>query len=190
MKFAIVLFALAAVASAEYTRMFFEDCGSRQVDFYDMDIQPMPIVQPGNVDISFRADLKRDLVGGLQTELNIVRSVSGIKLPIRCYVAGGVQVGSCKYTDLCKILETLLPHAFNPQVCPPELLPSGIDCTCPLKIKKGLINIDKVPLVVPDASQTIATFLASGDFDIQIKLADDAGSISCVKIGFSVRPRK
>jgi len=81
----IALFALIAVASAEYTKMFFEDCGSRQVDFYDMDILPMPIIQPGDVTVSFRADLKRDLKGKLQTELNIVRSVSGIKLPIRWY---------------------------------------------------------------------------------------------------------
>jgi hypothetical protein len=87
-------------------------------------------------------------------------------------------------------LEVLLPLAFNPTVCPPELAPFGIDCTCPLKMKAGLINIEKIPLAVPDASQTIATFLASGDFDIQIKLADDSGSISCVKIGFTVKPRK
>jgi len=69
-------------------------------------------------------------------------------------------------------------------------LPIGIDCTCPFKVKKGLITVNNNVLDLPDASTTVATFLASGDFDVSIKLADDLGSLSCVNIGFSVRPNK
>lgn len=112
-----------------------------------------------------------------------------MKLQKNSYKAGGVSVGSCKYSDLCTIVETLLPGNFNPSVCPPELAPFGIDCTCPFNLKAGPLDISNQVLNLPDASQTIATFLASGDFDINIKLADSVGSISCVNIGFSVRPR-
>ena len=73
----------ATVINAQYTKMQWSDCGSRQVEFSDIDMSPMPILQPGSATINFRAELKRDIVGSLKTDLKIVRSVNGIKLPIR-----------------------------------------------------------------------------------------------------------
>lgn len=86
MQFIFVLLSIAlsaTVLNAEYTKFQWTDCGSRQVTFSDIDVTPMPILQPGKATLNFRADLKRDIVGNLKTDLNIVRSVSGIKLPIR-----------------------------------------------------------------------------------------------------------
>lgn len=86
MQFAFVLFTVALSATllnAEYTKLQWSDCGSRQVTFTDLDVSPMPIRQPGEATLNFRAELKRDVVGSLKTDIKIVRSVSGIKLPIR-----------------------------------------------------------------------------------------------------------
>ena len=105
-------------------------------------------------------------------------------------MASGIWVGSCVYSDLCVVIRELLPDNFNPDVCLPELLDFGIDCTCPLKLKKGLIDMDSLKLDLPDASTTIFTFLASGEFDITAKMSDQKGSYSCVVLKFSVRPRK
>ena len=67
----------------------------------------------------------RSVSGPLKTSLNIVRSVNGIKLPIRCYIAQGINVGSCTYADICLFLKQVLPE-FQPATCPPELAPFGI----------------------------------------------------------------
>ena len=97
---------------------------------------------------------------------------------------------SCDYADLCTLVKTLLPDSFNPQVCAqyPTLLQYGIDCNCPFNIVSGFINIPDILLDIPDASQSIATFLASGDFDITMKTADPQGDIANVQIQFSVKP--
>ncbi len=86
MRFTFILLSIALSASllnAEYTKFQWSDCGSRQVSFSDISVFPMPILQPGQATLTFKADLKRDLKGKLKTDLAIVRSVSGIKLPIR-----------------------------------------------------------------------------------------------------------
>ncbi len=58
--------------------------------------------------------------------MDIVRSVNGIKLPIRCYIAQGVYVGSCTYDDVCVILQTLLPDFKPGATCPADLAAFGI----------------------------------------------------------------
>ena len=86
---------------------------------------------------------------------------------------------------MCAVVKSLLPDSFNPQACPPALAEYGIDCTCPFKIRSGDILIDNIDLDLPDASTSIATFLASGDFDVTIKTSDTAGPYGCVNIKFS-----
>lgn len=88
MKSAIILLTIAlscTFLSAEYTKLEWSDCGSKEVEFQDLSLTPMPILQPGEATLNFKANLKRSFNGGLKTELKIVRSVSGIKLPIRWY---------------------------------------------------------------------------------------------------------
>jgi len=180
---------LTAIANAQFTKLQWTDLGSPQVDFYEIDVKPMPIVQPGTATLNFRAKFKRRIGGALKTDLNIIRTVSGLKIPIRCYLAAGIFVGSCSYTDLCKIVEQLVPDSFNPTACPPELLDFGIDCKCPFSIRDGLIEIIDTILDLPDASQSIATFLASGDFDITIKTQDASGPFANIRIQFTVKPK-
>ena len=105
-------------------------------------------------------------------------------------MASGVYVGSCVYDDLCSIISQLIPDSFNPTACPPELAQFGIDCTCPFKVPAGNVNIEDTLAELPDASTSIATFLASGDFDITIKTEDVLGKYACVRIKFTVKPSK
>ncbi len=99
--------------------------------------------------------------------LNIIRTVSGITLPVRCYIVNGQNVGSCTYPDLCKFLQDTVTE-FKPDICPPSFLDYGIDCKCPFDIKPQRIEIQRHPLDLPDATQTAATFLASGNFNITV----------------------
>ena len=68
------------------TKFQWSDCGSVGVTILDIDITPMPIVQPGNISLTFGGNLKRAMSGGLTTSLVITRTVSGLKLPIRWYI--------------------------------------------------------------------------------------------------------
>jgi hypothetical protein len=123
MKFLILILSICPLlfTQAEYTKLQWTDCGSREVTFYDIALQPMPMliffllfkknhlkynvcnffvlnrIQPGTGSINLKMQLKRDLSGNLKTTLTIVRTVSGIALPIRCYLAAGIEVGSCTY---------------------------------------------------------------------------------------------
>ena len=54
-------------------------------------------MQPGTGYLNLKMLLKRDVGGNLKTTINIIRTVSGIALPIRCYIAAGIEVGSCTY---------------------------------------------------------------------------------------------
>ena len=121
----------------------------------------------------------------IRTVLNIVRTVSGIALPIKCYKVNGVEVGSCDYKDLCLVLKTLLP-SFGPATCPAGVAQYGIDCNCPFNIRTGQISIVKERLELPDAQASIASFMASGTFTIKLDTYDAVGQYASITIKFSV----
>ena len=107
MKFLVLILSIVPLLiNAEYTKLQWTDCGSREVQIYDIDIKPMPILQPGLAYLNLKINLKRALSGKLNTKINIIRTVSGISLPVRCYVAAGVDVGSCTYDGKRKKIDT------------------------------------------------------------------------------------
>ena len=87
MKFILALLVLLpALLNAEYTKFQWSGTNLNGVTIYDIDVTPMPIVQPGTGKISFNAALTRPLNGKLSVDLNIVRKVSGVALPVRWLV--------------------------------------------------------------------------------------------------------
>ena len=110
------------------------------------------------------------------------------------YLAAGIYVGSCIYSDLCKTIEHFNPDFFNPTACPPELADFGIDCTCPFNIRSGLIEFIDQDLIIEDHST--ATTLGfnnllfnSGDYDVIIKTEDASGPFASVRIQYTVKPK-
>ena len=49
-------------------------------------------------------------------------------------------------------------------------------------------NLIILKIDLPDFSQSIFTFLASGDFDIKVVTSDSVGSYGCLNIKFTVKP--
>ena len=84
-------------------------------------------------------------------------------------------------------MEKLVPTSFTPEKCKkyPQLLDFGIDCTCPFKFRSGEILIDNIELELPDASTSIATFLASGDCEITLDASDAKGKFGCLNVKFT-----
>ena len=83
MQFLSILIILPALINAEYTKLQWSDCGSKEVTLLDANVKPMPIVNPGTAYLNFLANFKRGTSGKLKADLNIVRTVSGVSLPIR-----------------------------------------------------------------------------------------------------------
>jgi hypothetical protein len=169
---------LISAFPGQNAKLIWSDCGSQQVKIYSMDFSPMPVIQPGTGVINFQGELLRDLNGLVNADLKISRSVGSITLPIRCYTTQGFQVGSCSYNDACKFLTDVVPQYFNRQRCPSELLKFGFDCTCPMKARGGngdILEFKDKDLDIPDASKTLVSFLASGDFALNVKIGDGLG---------------
>lgn len=88
------------------------------------------------------ATLGRDVTEKLATDVQIIRTVLGINLPIRCFISNGAYFGSCSFPDLCGSMMTLL--GVGPSNCPPDFMQMGIDCKCPFQLKKGPFILDAV----------------------------------------------
>ncbi|CAF1380425.1 unnamed protein product [Didymodactylos carnosus] len=129
------------------------------------------------------------LEGVLRTKLDIMRTVSGIALPVRCYIVDGKEVGSCTYPDLCALIKEL-SDTFTLESCAEELKPLGIDCTCPFNIPAQALFIEGTAFQVPDASQSAAKFLASGDFDVTVEAHLNNVLYGCGELHFSVQSPK
>ena len=54
----------------------------------------MPIIQPGVGKISLSVATTQKIQGVIKADVNILRTVKGIKLPVRCYQVNGENVGS------------------------------------------------------------------------------------------------
>ena len=86
MKFALALLAVAflpALLNSEYTKFQWKGTNLKDIEIYDIDVTPMPIIQPGSGKITFVAELLREVKGKLKVDLNIVRKISGVALPVR-----------------------------------------------------------------------------------------------------------
>ncbi|UJR33828.1 hypothetical protein I4U23_021252 [Adineta vaga] len=181
----IFLCFIAYAAAQTYTKLDFKDCGSRNVQISRLSITPMPIIQPGEGTVSVSVAATENIKGVIKADLNIIRKVSGIQLPIKCYIVEGEFVGSCSYPDLCGLMKRLIK--YEPGQCPENLAQYGIDCECPININKNDIDIE-MAVSIPQAPD-FASWLSVGDFDVNLK-ATVANIYACYDIKFSVKPKK
>jgi hypothetical protein len=54
----------------------------------------MPIIQPGPGKVSIAVEATEKIQGVIKADINIVRTVNRIKLPVRCYIVEGENFGS------------------------------------------------------------------------------------------------
>jgi hypothetical protein len=185
-SYVIVFMCFIAYASSQtYTKLTFTDCGSKNLKINRFWYEPMPILHPAPGKLSFAVAANEPIKGVIKAELKIVRKVSGISLPIRCYVIEGEHVGSCVYPDLCALMKRIAPYEQGE--CPPDLAQYGIDCNCPVNINKTDLDVE-LDLTLPKAPEAVS-WISVGDFDV--KLTADVGNLhACYDIKFAVKPAK
>jgi hypothetical protein len=205
-----ILSALLLSVNGEFTKLQWSSCGTSAaaVSINFLDATPMvsslrrefktiffylifvffkPIFHPGDMTLSVKASSKRLVQGDVKTDMNIIRTVVGLALPVRCTIVQGLSVGSCSYKDACKnILNELA--GLDASNCPVELAAYGIDCTCPFNIPTAVM--DEVFLAsLEDLSTSPVSFLATGDFDVTIKAADARGEALCLNVKFTMKKK-
>jgi hypothetical protein len=77
--------------------------GSRNMKINRLSILPIPANHPEPAYVSLNIDVNEPIVGPIIASVNIVRTVSKIKLPVRCYLINGEQFGSW----------SVLPHLLD-----------------------------------------------------------------------------
>jgi hypothetical protein len=75
-----------AILNAEYTKLQWTDCGSNAISFNNIAATPMPIVQPGVGKLYLKANIIRASNGNMKSDIKIIRTVSGLALPIKWYI--------------------------------------------------------------------------------------------------------
>ena len=125
--------------------------------------------------------------GKLPTTLNIIRTVTGLALPVRCTVARpGINVGSCSYTDICKDVMQDIANVTSVN-CPPKLAEWGIDCNCPFNLPVQKID-GSLDFQISDLSTSIVSFLVSGDFDVTATVNNAANQhVACLRLKFTMQ---
>ncbi len=128
-------------------------------------------------------NLKRPIDGPLKSNITIVRTVSGLSLPIRCYIVNGQLTGSCVYNDLCASIMYVLD--LDQTDCPNNFIQNGIDCTCPFNLPSGILEIEEQ---LPTYSPAFLTnsWLLKGDYNLRVEASDKRGFFFCVTLGFTL----
>ena len=107
-------------------------------------------------------------------------------------MVGGEYFGSCDYPDLCLFIKRLFSDSFEPDNCLenyPVLTENEIDCTCPFKIRQGILDIENIDFNIYDLAATPFAFLGSGDFDVTANVSDSRGNVANFGFKFSMKPR-
>ena len=138
------------------------------------------------MNLIFTSQNSQAIRGEIKTDINLVRTVSGLNLKINCYMRNCEYVGSCVHNDFCQVIKRSL-H-FSPENCPDFFINNGIDCTCPFNLPAGLIDIN-ANFDLPGFGTTPLSWLLSGDFNVDLKLTQGTNSILCFNIKFSIKPK-
>ena len=144
------------------------------------------MVHPGEHVVDFRAVVQRKIDGALPATFNMIRTVTGISLPIRCTIVQGLGIGSCSYTDLCKdFFRDILGN--TPENCPPEFEEWGIGCTCPFYLPVKTIE-DNITFNTGNIEDSWINYIyfGTGDYELTVTINNNRGEhVACFKFLYS-----
>lgn len=110
----------------------------------------------------------------LQLSITLKKKVAFIWITIPCENG----TGSCTYNDLCGMMPI-------PNPCPASFKTYSIPCKCP--INSGSYNLPTSPAFT-FGSSSIPSWLASGDYKLNIKVNDKTGTeVLCLDIDLTLK---
>ncbi|XP_052282673.1 ganglioside GM2 activator-like isoform X2 [Dreissena polymorpha] len=160
----------------------YSDCGTepgRPLRFFEVKANPVPIVTPGTLYVSFRGNITRDLPRDISFEIGLTKYLIGIPFPLPCFDS---SLGSCMYYNICDNLQK-----YEVMGCPKTLKQYGVQCSCPFKA--GEINVKNLPLNIPKVRGFAQAFIR-GDYGLKLRVLDGhSKELGCIQLGFSVKKR-
>lgn len=147
-------------SEVRFSHVAWRSCGSHKdrgsVQRFDMSSPSDPMVLPGRVSVSAAVHLKHD-----ETRLSASVKLSKKEAVHYAEVPCVDNVGSCDYEDVCALL-----GALRVSSCP-----FGA-CQCPFPA--GDYVLDQHELSVPSWPSRVPSWLASGDYRLQVQVTDKA----------------
>jgi hypothetical protein len=61
----------------------------------------LPIKNPGEITVDYEVTVLQNIEGRLPVTVDIIRTVAGLSLPVRCTNFQGIYFGSCTQYDFC-----------------------------------------------------------------------------------------
>lgn len=119
----------------------------------------------------------------MSVNVNMVRTISGLSLPVRCFLVDYFNlpslsyIGSCNYTDACVAWRNYYDMIFGEE----------LQSQCPFNTPPQFIDLIK-SINIPDLSQNkYMNFLAFGDFDLKLTFQDSVGFFGCFNFKFTMK---
>uniref|UniRef100_A0A8D0GDR0 Ganglioside GM2 activator n=1 Tax=Sphenodon punctatus TaxID=8508 RepID=A0A8D0GDR0_SPHPU len=156
-----------------------QNCGGGQdpAVIRSMSIQPDPINIPGDITVSIAGATSVTMRSPLAGDVVLEKQLGGgswIKVP--CVD----NIGTCKYDDLCDILDRAIPPGTP---CPEPLRSYGIPCHCPFKA--GSYALPTCSFYIPNLD--LPSWLTNGNYRFQVVLSNGGYQIACLKLTLSLQ---
>lgn len=155
-----------------------ENCdeGKDPVLIKSLNVEPNPIVNPGNVTVSAETQTSVALNAPLKVELTVQKEMAGFWVKVPCVE----QVGSCTYEDICNTVDNFFPPG---EPCPEPLHTYGLPCHCPFK--EGKYSLPKSVFSLPHLD--LPSWLSTGNYRIQNILSSSEKRLGCFKLNVSLQ---
>ncbi|KAK1343478.1 hypothetical protein QTO34_016258 [Cnephaeus nilssonii] len=151
------------------------DGGKDPVLIKSLNVEPNPIVEPGNVTVSAETHTSVPLSSPLKVDLTVQKEMAGFWVKVPCVE----QIGSCTYEDICNVFDIFLPPG---EPCPEPLHTYGLPCHCPFK--EGKYSLPKSVINIPHLD--LPSWLSTGNYRIQNILSSGKKHLGCFKIDVSL----
>jgi len=126
----------------------------------------------------FRAQNSQPIRGPIKSDVSIVKTFTGLRLPMSCYLVDGKYFGSCVYNDFCKFLNDFGQYFLNF---------TSENCLS-FSPNTNIMDINTA-FNVPDFSLPPWKYWLHGNFDVGIKLTQEDTSILCLNFKYSMKPK-
>ncbi|XP_048258302.1 ganglioside GM2 activator-like isoform X2 [Haliotis rufescens] len=136
-------------------------CGSSEgiVTINELQIDPSPLVLPGNINLAFKVNVKRDLQSPIKVEVTVWKSI-----------LIWIHVKDFAFEDVCEFL--------TDGKCPQSFIDNNIPCSCPIPEGEYNFPSSKFPLK--------ASSIPGGDYSVRFNVNMGPTLVLCEDVYFTV----
>nr|XP_023671346.1 ganglioside GM2 activator-like [Paramormyrops kingsleyae] len=151
------------------------NCGSSDILNITSFSIPSQITIPGSINVSFLGELKVPVSAPLKIAVLLRRKVFGLWVWLPCLNG----YGSCTYKNICEDINEIGEEGG----CPLLISLAGGSCVCP--IQPVVLHLPPTVLNISDVE--VPSFLANGEYEVQITVSSGTQEIACLRTSFHLK---